>query len=172
MNENICMILFLILVISIVLLTIGSRNYTKNESFNLIPTEEYKIVNTPQQNENQSYIPIKPAIVDIKSKPTNYISLNDTNGYDVGNRIIINQGCQNQEVKKIYNVANNLLYTDSELNNTHYPGEPVMNIDNSNFPVTQTECILPEEMKYAYIDSNKDIQFSNAWNNTVEEFIN
>lgn len=164
MNENICMIIFLILVLVIVLLNIGSRNNKQNESFKQIPTEEYQIINTLQEDKNKNYIPIKPAIVDVKSNKNNYISLNDTNGYDVGDRIIINHGCQNQEVKKIYNVANNLLYTDGELNNIHYPGEPVANIDNQNYPVTQTECINPEEMKYAYIDNKQDIQFSNAWN--------
>ena len=150
MNENICIIIFLILVLIVILLSSGY----KKEKFMQIPSEE-------QQN---NLIPIKPAILDTRSNlNSSFLPVSDVNGYSVGDRIVINHGCQNQEVKKIYNVANNLLYTDSELDNIHYPGEPIRNIDNPDFNTTEMECINPEEMKYAYFDDSSNLEYSKTW---------
>lgn len=158
MNERVCIIIFLILVLIVILLNSGYVN--KKEKFIQIPKEEYQ--NTNQNDRN--LIPIKPAILDTRSNiNSSYLPVNDLNGYNVGDRIVINHGCQNQEIKKIYNIANNLLYIDSELNNVHYPGESVRNIDNPDFNTTTTECINPEEMKYAYLDKNSNLEYSEAW---------
>jgi len=161
MNERVCIIIFLILVLVVILLNSGYIN--KKEKFIQIPAEEYQIT-TQKNKNNDNLIPIKPAILDTRSNlNSSYLPVSDINGYSVGDRIVINHGCQNQEVKKIYNVANNLLYTDSELNNIHYPGEPIRNIDNPDFNTTEMKCINPEEMKYAYLDESSNIEYSKAW---------